>query len=196
MFFLIPFVVISQIFQCCNNKLLTVQTEYLSHENLASFHVGTPDPRLRNPPLGQRLIINWSLPKWNGITPYDLSIQIRFKNGTSANEQMTLNKSSGTYVFSLLNQEYFNRGGFKTYVATISSNGQVIEEWRHQLWANLIEIQEEHGDDDEGGEENGEEEGGSEEESVQESYDQHYKGEGGIQKDSDDPDQAQYKYYF
>ena len=168
-----------------------MQTEYLSHENLASFHVGTPDPRLRNPPLGQRLIINWSLPKWDGLTPYELSLKIRFKNGTFTNEQIPLDRASGTYVFSLLNQEYFNRGGFKTYIATISSDGEVIEEWRHQLWANLIEIQEEPGED-----EDGDDTDEGEDESVQESYDEHYKGEGGIQKSIDDPDPAEYKYYF
>lgn len=168
--------------------MLTVQTEYLSHENLASFHVGTPDPRLRNPPLGQRLVVSWSLPGWDNVTPYELIVQIRFKNGTSSFEQIPIDRPKGTYVYSLLNEEYFSNGGFKTYVARISRDGEVIEEWRHQLWANLIEIREDLGEDET-----------EDEETDQEIYDEHFKGEGGIQRpieDVTDPDQAEYKYYF
>ncbi len=178
----------------CGGKILMVQTDYLSHENLASFHVGTPDPRLRNPPLGQRLIVNWSIPHWNQLTPYTLTVKIRFKNGTSTEENLEIHKSKGTYVFSLLNEEYFAREGFKTYIATIKSDGAVLEEWRHQLWANLIEITEDEGE--EGYDNESEEEI---EDTDKENYDEHFKGEGGLQRQIDDitdPNQTEYKYYF
>lgn len=180
----------------CHPRILTVQTEYLSHENLASFHVGTPDPRLKNPTLGQKLIVNWSIPHWSELTPYELSIKIRFKNGTSAEETIPVCRASGTYVYALLNEDYFSRGGFKTYVASITFDGVIIDEWRHQLWATVIEIPENDGYDDDDDDDEAE---CVEPETDQEIYDAHYKGAGGIQKpieDATDPTQAEYKYYF
>lgn len=172
----------------CQTRILTVQTEYLSHENLASFHVGTPDPRLANPPLGQKLIVSWSIPHYCGEETYDLFVKIRFKDGTLVEETRAIYKPTGTFVYPLLNEEYFARGGFKTYVAGIGRDGEIIEEWRHQLWANVIEIPENDGYDDE-----------DSEQTDQEIYDEHYKGAGGIQKQIEEPieiNEAEYKYYL
>lgn len=174
----------------CQPRILSVQTEYLSHINLASFHVGTPDPRLRNPPLGQKLIISWDLREWDCNTNYELTVKIRFKNGTSFQQVLTVNFPKGTYVIPLLNEDYFEKGGLKTYMASMSGNGLVLEEWRHQLWVNLIEMP---------GNEEEEEESALKPETDQQIYDEHYKGEGAIQRPIDDitdPDQAPFKYYF
>lgn len=175
----------------CQTSILTVQTEYLSHENLASFQVGTPDPRLRNPPLGQKLIVNWSIPLWDPMTNYELLVKVRFKNGVTGSETISIDRSKGSYVYTLINEDYFATGGLKTYLAVILYDGKVMEEWRHQLWANVIEIP--NSDEDQLIDED------DEPQTDQEIYDEHYKGEGGIQRpieDITDPDQAEYKYYF
>lgn len=202
------------LFTGCQPRILSVQTEYLSHINLASYHVGTPDPRLRNPPLGQKLIVNWSLPTWDCNTAYELTVKIRFKNGTSAHESFPLANPKGTFVFPLLNEDYFTKGGFKTYVAIMSADGIQLEEWRHQLWVNIIEISENEGYEHEDDDENDDDEPiewdreelettspntEAESETDQQIYDEHYKGEGAIQRpieDVTDPNQTQYKYYF
>lgn len=188
------------LFCSCQPRILSIQTEYLSHVNLASFHVGTPDPRLRNPPLGQKLIINWSLPYWDCDTAYELTVKIRFKNGTSTSTSFVAKEPKGTFIYPLLNEDYFDKGGFKSYLATITADGVFLEEWRHQLWVNLIEISENvedeqedldddldwdiHADDDD---------------TDQEIYDEHYKGDGALQRSIEevpDPTPTQYKYYF
>src|ERR1051326_7558271 len=65
----------------CSQSCLKIQTDYLSHKTLASYYVGTPDPRQNDPAIGQRLIIGWSVPK--SYLTYDnlrLEVSIRFRN--------------------------------------------------------------------------------------------------------------------
>lgn len=129
------------IFFGCTRQVLTVQTEFLSHENLASYHVRTPDPRLWNPPYGQRLIISWHLPAHLEKQPQlQLSLRLRFYNHTEKNELIDLYKNNGIYVYSLLNEEYCETQGILTYKVELLSAGNIIEEWRHQLWVELITL--------------------------------------------------------
>ncbi len=180
-------IVAAALLTSCQPRILTVQTEYLSHINLASFHVGTPDPRLANPPLGQKLIVSWKIPNYCTHAEYDLIVKIRFKDGKLIERTIPVTRPTGTYVHALLNNDYFNSGGFKTYLVNIGVDGEVMEEWRHQLWVNVIEIP--HEDIDEA----------EEEQTEQEIYDEHYKGAGGIQKPIEEPieiNEAEYKYFF
>ena len=45
----------------CVYERLSVYTDYVGLDSLASYHIGTPDPELANPHLGQRLLISWRL---------------------------------------------------------------------------------------------------------------------------------------
>lgn len=125
----------------CSNSYLSVHTDYLSHENLASYHVGTPDPRLNNPPIGQRLIVVWSVPK---LCLYredlHLEITIRFRNREEITENYPINAMHGTYVYDLLNEEYFKKRGMLSYKIDLICDGTILEEWRHQIWADRIEV--------------------------------------------------------
>ncbi len=123
----------------CSRNLLTVHTEYLSRQDLASYYVGTPDPMRNYPPVGQRLIVSWSLPK-DLLSCNDLRIEItiRFGNRQEVVESLSLCKDSGTYVYSLLNEDFFEKEGILTYKVDLFGSGEIIEEWRHQIWADLI----------------------------------------------------------
>jgi hypothetical protein len=128
----------------CSRQHLTIYTDYLSHKNLASYHVGTPDPLRNNPPIGQRLIISWSLPK-KALTQEDLHLEakIRFRNREEINETFPICKRSGSYYYSLINEDFMEKGGIITYKVDLIGNGEILEEWRHQLWTELIIFDEE-----------------------------------------------------
>lgn len=118
---------------------LSVHTEYLSYQNLASFHVGTPDPELCCPTVGQKLVISWSLPKffcsYNQLT---LKIKIRFCNNEETEVTVRLNHLQGTYIYSLLNDDFFEKGGILTYKVDLLGNDLILDTWNHQLWAERI----------------------------------------------------------
>ena len=50
------------LFSGCQKYYLTVYQEKIDKDSLASTHVGSPDPRQKNPPKGQELIIEWQIP--------------------------------------------------------------------------------------------------------------------------------------
>lgn len=125
--------------QSCIAERLSVHTEYISIENLASFHVGTPDPELLCPTVGQRLVVTWALPaSYECYTSLYLDIRMRFGNGEEKTITLFLKKRQGTYVYSLLNDEYFEKDGILTYKADLIGDGDILDEWRHQIWAEKI----------------------------------------------------------
>ena len=119
--------------------MLDVHSDYLSHESLASYYVKTPDPRINHPPVGQRLIISWSLPnKYLCYPDLHLLVTLRFRNREEVKHKVPITKTSGTRLFCLMNEEYCEKGGIATYRVLLQSEDCVLEEWRHQLWAELI----------------------------------------------------------
>lgn len=123
----------------CRKQTLTIFTDYITEENLASYHVETPDPALICPPLGQRLILSWSLPKEYKIySDLQIILTIRFYNREEIVKNLTIRRPLGTYVYFLLNDEFFEKKGIATYKAILKGDGCALEEWNHQLWAELI----------------------------------------------------------
>jgi hypothetical protein len=125
----------------CAQRPLVVETQYLSHRNLASYHVRTPDPLLNNPPIGQRLLVSWSLPKESlALTDLHLEINLRFRNRESAREIVSIDRLKGTYLYTVVNESYFKTQGILSYDILLIGGGCIIDEWRHQLWGELITI--------------------------------------------------------
>lgn len=123
----------------CAPERISVHTEYITVENLASFHVNTPDFRKTCPNLGQKLIINWSLPaEYLSYRNLSLFLKVRFRNNVEDEVVIEVKKSDGTYIYYLLNDDYFDSGGILTYKVDLNGNGCLLEEWRHQIWTDLI----------------------------------------------------------
>lgn len=123
----------------CNRCNLLVYTDYLSHQNLASYFVGTPDPNLNHPPIGQRVIIIWTMPSaYMGRSDIWLEVKVRFRNNQEANEVVQLTSRSGTYVYSLMNRDYIEKKGILAYKISMYAGACVIDTWKHQLWVDLI----------------------------------------------------------
>lgn len=135
--FIIPFLC-----GCCDNTL-SVYTDYVSHHNLASYYIATPDPALNNPPIGQRLIVSWTLPK--RYLCYDeihLDVTIRLRNRELVSFEVPICKRIDSFIYPIMNERYCETGGILSYKIDVVADGEVTEEWRHQFWVELIEFQE------------------------------------------------------
>jgi hypothetical protein len=128
---------------CTNSSsMITVHTDYLSHENLASYYVKTPDPRLNNPSIGQRLIVSWSIPKKLLLAEnLHLKMTIRFRNREESVKIIPISERAGTYVYALLNEDYISTKGVLTYKIDLIGDNSIIERWLHQIWTELILIE-------------------------------------------------------
>ena len=119
----------------CSSNYLSVYTDFVGIETLASFHVGTPDPELKCPSYGQRLHIAWCVP-----CPIDLSIRarIRFANLQEVDWVFPVTLPRGRVTYVLLNEEYDTTGGILSYKVDLLEGDKVLEEERHALWTELI----------------------------------------------------------
>lgn len=126
----------------CTRHVLVVQHNYASFEDLASFHVDTPDPRKECPPYGQRLMVTWNLP---ACVPLDteqgsLSLRLYLRYGNRETETMTwpLRRRQGSVCYELLDQAYEEKKGIFTYKAQIEAGDTPLYCWYHQLWSDVI----------------------------------------------------------
>jgi len=123
----------------CSRQSLDVQSEYITYEDLASYHVETPDPRKECPDTGQRLFVRWSLPRHCLIPGKStLTLVIRYGDGEERHMTINLKHSRGLLTYRLLNDEYFCKGGILTYKAYITIEDCIVDEWIHQIWTDKI----------------------------------------------------------
>ncbi len=131
----------------CSHDRLAVFNEYLLPERLACYHVGTPDPEFYCPPVGQRLTIQWSL--YRDICNYkemSLRIWIRYRNHTENTEEIPIPQANGMFTIDLIRREFFETGGMLAYKIQLIGDGEVIDEWQHTLWVELIKFTDENND--------------------------------------------------
>lgn len=126
----------------CQVHHLNVQTQYLTHENLASYYVGTPDPEKDCPTIGQRLLIEWSLPKdYLCYSDLKLNLKIRFRNRKEEEIGVSIGEKSGTYLYYVINKKFCQTGGIATYKVDLIGERCLLETWQHPLWSELITFQ-------------------------------------------------------
>lgn len=111
---------------------------------LASFHVGTPDPRQDHPPVGQMLILDWRIPKEILKRKPEIILDLILWDYTTRQIRIPIKQRMDFATYRLLNEEYEKSGGILTYKAQIvTEDGYIFREWKHQLWVNLIVIDQE-----------------------------------------------------
>jgi len=127
----------------CEKYHVSVRSIPVNAAYLASSHVGTPDPRQAHPPLGQKLVIDWAIPPEMLIEQPKIILHLLYKNHVEKEVVYPITCRGGYVVYSLLNEEFTETKGLLTYRAEIvTEKGEVYREWKHQLWVNLITLEE------------------------------------------------------
>lgn len=123
---------------CCGTKYISVLNEPIDQNRRASVHVNAPDPLHEINPHGQRLYISWSLPSKYKETQINGFLKIRYHIAEQVTIPFEIKKMHGTFIYQLLNKEYFEKEGILAYKVQIFSNGQEIDCYQHTLWTELI----------------------------------------------------------
>lgn len=122
----------------CQQKALLVYQQTITPAYLASTNVGSPDPR--KPPKGQMLIAEWWIPRSILQECPVLQLEILFCDYSQEVVCFPIESRVGYETYSLINQAYKDRGGFLSYKAEIvNQEGEVLADWKHQLFVQLIE---------------------------------------------------------
>ncbi len=125
----------------CEKYYLSVKREAVDRMKLASTFVGSPDPRQKNLPKGQELILEWRLPEEALQEELILALSIIYKNHTEEKVCYPIDRRRGVITYSVLGKDYKVTDGFLTYKAEIlGKDNTVIKEWKQQLWTDLIVI--------------------------------------------------------
>ncbi len=128
----------------CEKYYVSVSQQWVDVRYLASTHVKTPDPRQDHPPIGQMMIIDWRVPKELLRKKPHIQLTMIFWNYTEKTVCFPIDQRMGWVTYKLLDEEYDETKGILTYKAEIvDEKGSLFREWKHQLWVNLITVQEE-----------------------------------------------------
>lgn len=125
----------------CHQQRIVVDNEYISARSLASFWVRTPDPSLCHPSSGQRLIVSWLVPRaYLALEDLHIEMSVRFGDDEEVEVFVPIRRKRGQYIFEALDDDYWDHCGIRTYRAQVIGDGCVLDEWKHQLWAEWIEF--------------------------------------------------------
>ena len=139
LFFLFIF---SLLLTSCEKYYLTLKKEYVNLNTLASTFVGSPDPMQKFPPIGEEIVIEWWLPPDSLDEELTLMLKIIYRNYTEQTLIYPILQRRGEITFPLLNEAFIESGGFLTYKVEIrTSDGEIMKEWEHRFWTNLITIE-------------------------------------------------------
>lgn len=126
---------------CMKPYYLSVCQKWIDPNYLASSQVSTPDPRQAHPPLGQMLILNWRLPSEVFEQQPEVVIDLILWDYTTRQVRLPIHHPMDFATYRLVNDDYEKSGGILTYKAqVVTSKGESLYEWKHQLYVDLIVI--------------------------------------------------------
>ncbi len=127
----------------CQKYEVSVSQHLINRDYLASTHAATPDPRQACPPMGEMLSANWILPTCLLEEEPSLKLHVIYKNYTEEIFTYPIENKRGYVTYFLINDDFFEKKGILTYKAEIiTEEGEIYREWKHQLWVNLITLEE------------------------------------------------------
>lgn len=125
----------------CQKYYLTVQKQSLDVPP-ASVFARTPDPLKKERIVGEELIVEWRLTEENMEKPLILVVRMLMKNYEERVQCFPIRRKRGVVQVPLSGKDYEKTKGFLTYKATIETDqGEVLKEWKQQLFVELIRIE-------------------------------------------------------
>ncbi|MCH9627067.1 MAG: hypothetical protein S4CHLAM2_07010 [Chlamydiales bacterium] len=130
------------LFVGCQRLPLDCRSEYLYPEYLASEQVLTPDP-FRLCFYGQQVIVYWNLP--GRCHPTELRLHVRYGTREQTTLSWPIDFSKGYRIYRLINEEYWCHEGIVSFKAELYENENLIIDWAHHLWTDIIQLNEAEG---------------------------------------------------
>lgn len=125
----------------CYKNHLYVQQEWVDSQFLASAHVGTPDPRLADPPEGQGLLLAWRFPDHLFEENLIFVITVRLWNNSEKILTKSVEEQRGSMAFYFPNKGLEQDLRILTYkIEVFNEEDELVEEWKHHFWRELIEL--------------------------------------------------------
>lgn len=134
----------------CQRYGIVARKQTVTPAYLASTHVGSPDPRQADPPNGQMVIMEWWVPM--ELIPQNpvIRLDMVFWDFTKRRIEFPIDRRVGYETYFVLGDDFLCTKGILTYkVEIVTEDGEVFRDWKHQLWVELIQIDEETKEEEE-----------------------------------------------
>lgn len=136
-------------FSSCQKYGLEVRRQRVDQTYLASTHVGSPDPRQECPPCGQMVVIEWWVPRELLCQNPKICLHLVLWDYTQRTVVFPIDKRIGYETYFVIGKDFESTCGIITYKAEIiTEDGCVFRDWKHQLWVDLIQIEEESNEEE------------------------------------------------
>lgn len=127
----------------CQKSYVTVVQEKINRKYLASSFVDSPDPLQHEPPHERKLYVSWNIGSECEVEGCQIRISMIFRNRNTRTVDLPTPRRRGTMVYSLLGQDYCETQELLTYkVELLTKSGELLAFWRHQMWVNMITLEE------------------------------------------------------
>lgn len=127
----------------CQKSYVTVVQEKIHRKYLASSFVDSPDPLQHEPPHGRKLYVSWNIGSEYQVEDCKIQISMIFRNRSTRTIDLAPLQRRGTMVYSLLGEDYYKIQGLLTYkVELLTKKGELLAAWKHQMWVNMITLEE------------------------------------------------------
>ncbi len=120
-------------------RYIYVQQESIDGSYLASSRVGTPDPRAKNPKVGQQLNIYWDFPLSLYKKELTMYLTVRFWDSTEEVFQYPITKKRDIKTYFFKKQKGKKLLTYK--IDIVSKENKIVDTWKHQLWKELITVE-------------------------------------------------------
>ncbi len=141
LFFVLFFLITS-----CYKNYLYVHHEKMDRTYLASTYIGTPDPRQKHPPDGQRISISWDFPLSIYRENLTMITTIRFWDNKQDVFVHKISSKRGYISYKFQDNTENKTKKILTYkVDVLNEDGDLVDQWKHQFWKELIKINKEEG---------------------------------------------------
>jgi len=125
----------------CYKNHLYVQQEWVDANFLASHYVGSPDPRTLDPPEGQRLLVAWRFPRCLFDEQLSFLITVRLWDNSEKIFVQPIERKSGSLAYYFPDKDCEIDHRILTYkIEVFNARGEIVEEWKHHFWRELIEL--------------------------------------------------------
>ncbi len=134
---------LSMLLGCSSSHMLTLYNQSIDKKFLASTKVKSPDSRQMPLEKGQRLVIEWDIPSGAfRFNDWDLVATLQFGDRSQEVLRRPLDKDSGSWVLMWKGQEFSRKRGVVSYKIELLREGKIEETFNHQLYCELINLDE------------------------------------------------------
>lgn len=128
-------------FGCSAQKRLVVYNQPINNKYYSSVYAETPNPKVDRKEVGQRLVISWDIP-YRDFRKYSWQARLIVQFGDRTEEKFTheIDEFEGDWILKYSGRPFIDKRGVVSYKGELLQNGHVVDTFQHQLWCDLIQL--------------------------------------------------------